>query len=108
MLFRLTAAIVGVVGLPSIAVLGQTPTSGTRAESLVIRNATIVDGAGTPAIGPADIVIRGNRIEQIVWLDPVAVANGLFIRAVAATEIDATGKYVLPGLINAHAHVQDS
>ena len=84
------------------------PTSGKRAESLVIRNATIVDGAGIPAFGPADIVVRGNRIEQIVWLDPVAIANGRGKRPTAATEIDATGKYVLPGLINAHSHVQDS
>jgi cytosine/adenosine deaminase-related metal-dependent hydrolase len=28
-------------------------------------------------------------------------------RLPAAIEIDAAGKYVLPGLINAHAHVQD-
>jgi cytosine/adenosine deaminase-related metal-dependent hydrolase len=86
----------------------QAPTPGKRAESLVIRNATIIDGAGTPAIGPADIVVKGNRIAEIVWLDPVSVANGRAKRPTAATEIDATGKYVLPGLINAHAHVQDS
>ena len=85
----------------------QSPISGKRAESLVIRNAIIVDGSGTPAIGPADIVIRGNRIAQIAWLDPVSVANGSAKRPAAATEIDAAGKYVLPGLINGHAHVQD-
>ncbi|MEO8193046.1 MAG: amidohydrolase family protein [Gemmatimonadales bacterium] len=84
------------------------PVSGTRAESLVIRNAIIVDGSGIPARGPADIVVRGNRIESIVWLDPVAVSQGRGSRPRAATEIDATGKYVLPGLINAHGHVQDS
>ena len=67
----------------------------------------VVDGAGTPASGPADILIRGNRIAEIVWLDPVAVAEGRARRPVAATEIDATGKYVLPGLINGHGHVQD-
>ena len=84
----------------------QIPVSGRRAESLVIRNAIIVDGAGTPAIGPADIVVRGNRIAEIVWLDPVSVANGKAKRPTAATEIDAKGKYVLPGLINGHGHVQ--
>ena len=85
----------------------QSPTPGKRAESLVIRNAIIVDGAGTPAIGPADIVIRGNRIADIVWLDPVAMAEGRARRPAAATEIDAKGKYVLPGLINGHGHVQE-
>src|SRR5688572_15255021 len=83
------------------------PVSGKRAASLVIRNAIIVDGAGTPAQGPADIVITGNRIDRIVFLDPVAVAEGTARRPAADTEIDATGKYVLPGLINAHAHVQE-
>ena len=86
---------------------GTAPTSGKRAESLVIRNATIVDGAGTPAYGPADIVISGNKIERIVELDPVSIANGVARRPMADTEIDATGEYVLPGLIDAHAHVQD-
>ena len=73
----------------------------------MIRNAIIVDGAGTPASGPADILVRGDRIEEIVWLDPVAIAEGRAKRPAAATEIDAAGRYVLPGLINAHAHIQD-
>ncbi len=85
----------------------RAPVSGTRAASLVIRNATIVDGNGTPASGPGDIVILGNRIAEIVWLDPVALKAGNARRPAADTEIDATGKYVLPGLINGHAHVQD-
>ena len=101
-------ATIAALALMSNILYAQTPpTHGKRAESLVIRNAMIVDGAGTPAIGTADILIRGNQIERIVWLDPVAVADGRARRVPAATEIDATGKYVLPGLINAHAHVQD-
>lgn len=67
----------------------------------------ILDGSGTPASGPADILIRGNRIAQIAWLDPVAIAEGTARRPAAATEIDAAGRYVLPGLINAHGHIQD-
>ncbi|HEY0996687.1 MAG TPA: amidohydrolase family protein [Gemmatimonadaceae bacterium] len=75
---------------------------------LAIRNATIVDGNGTPARGPADIVIEGNTIAEVVWLDPVALKGGRARRPAADAEIDATGKFVLPGLINVHAHVQDS
>jgi hypothetical protein len=104
---RISALVVLATSLAA-AVSAQAPTPGHRAASLVIRNAMIVDGAGTPAIGPADIVVRGNRIAQIVYLDPVSVAAGRARRPEAATEIDAAGKYVLPGLINAHAHVQDS
>ncbi|MEO5588907.1 MAG: amidohydrolase family protein [Gemmatimonadaceae bacterium] len=99
--------VAAITTIPIGAAQAQAPVSGRRAESLAIRNAMIVDGSGTPAIGPADIVIRGNRIAEIAYLDPVSVANGRARRPAATTEIDATGKYVLPGLINAHAHVQD-
>jgi cytosine/adenosine deaminase-related metal-dependent hydrolase len=67
----------------------------------------IVDGNGTPASGPKDIVIDGNTISEIVALDPVALKEGRARRPAGDVEIDATGKYVLPGLINAHGHVQD-
>src|SRR6185503_18278656 len=85
----------------------QTPTTGKRYPRLVIRNAMIADGNGTPASGPKDIVIEGNMISEIVPLDPVALKAGRARRPAGDVEIDATGRYVLPGLINAHAHVQD-
>ena len=85
----------------------RAPTSGARVPRLAIRNATIVDGNGTPASGPADILVEGNRIARVVFLDPVAVRAGTARRPAADAEIDATGKFVLPGLINAHAHLQD-
>lgn len=91
------------------------PVSGKRYNRIIIRNATIVDGNGTPASGPADITIEGNRIAAIRWLDPVARSGGPNVSgtggsgaaAGADVEIDATDKYVLPGLINAHGHIQD-
>ncbi|MDB4887983.1 MAG: amidohydrolase [Gemmatimonadetes bacterium] len=85
----------------------QGVTSGTRVPRLAIRNATIIDGNGVPASGPADILIEHDRIAQVVFLDPVAVRAGRASRPKADVEIDATGKFVLPGLINAHAHLQN-
>ena len=84
------------------ALTAQTaPVSGTRPARLIIRNATVVDGNGTPAKGPYDIVVENNVITQMAALDPVALGgNGASrrIRADADTaEIDATGKYVRPG-----------
>ena len=84
-----------------------TAVHGVRSPTLAIRNATIIDGNGTPASGPADIFIEGNRIASVTFLDPVALRSGSAQRRAADKEIDATGKYVLPGLINAHAHLQD-
>jgi len=109
----LVAGSLAATTLPATSVAqGATPTStaaarhNVRARRLAIRNATIVDGNGTPARGPADILIVDDTIAQVVWLDPVAVRSGRARRPVADAEIDATGKFVLPGLINAHAHLQ--
>jgi cytosine/adenosine deaminase-related metal-dependent hydrolase len=97
--------------LPALVVAQPTgPTSGVRPQRLVIRNATIVDGNGTPAKGPFDIVVVGNTIAQLIPRDPVSTGGRGGNRGpvdAGTVEIDATGKYVLPGLINAHAHLQD-
>ncbi|HEV2764906.1 MAG TPA: amidohydrolase family protein, partial [Pyrinomonadaceae bacterium] len=85
----------------------QSVTSGRQYKRLVIRNAVIIDGNGTPASGPKDIVVEGDRIAEVVALDPVAVKSGEAKRPAGDAEIDATGKYVLPGLINAHGHIQE-
>ena len=61
-------------------------------------------GHGTPTTGPFDIVLENGTIVDMVPLDPVAVRNGNAKRPEGAAEIDATGKYVLPGLINIHGH----
>lgn len=83
------------------------PTHGVRAQRLAIRGAIVIEGNGTPAEGPKDIIIEGNRITQIVSINPDAIRNGTARRPQADVEIDAAGKYVMPGLINAHGHVQD-
>jgi cytosine/adenosine deaminase-related metal-dependent hydrolase len=82
-------------------------THGTRPGRLVLRNALVVDGNGTPTTGPWDIVLEGNTITEMVPLDPVAVKEGRQRRPQAPAEIDATGRYVLPGLINIHGHLQN-
>jgi imidazolonepropionase-like amidohydrolase len=90
------------------------PTSGRRVHRLLIHNATVIDGNGTPASGPKDIIVEDNKIVDVIALDPVALSRnpppGMGNRANAVPPdavIDATGKYVLPGLINAHAHLQE-
>lgn len=104
----LVAVVVVALGVvASGAQVRQTVTNGKRYPRLVIRNAKVVDGNGTPASGPTDIVIEGGTIVEIVSLDPVAVKRGEAKRPAGDAEIDATGKYVLPGLINAHGHVQE-
>lgn len=113
MLKRLSTAVVATAAFVVLfadahLVSAQTaPTHGVRARRLAIRNAMVIEGNGTPAEGPKDIIIEGNRIIDVIPLDAVAVKMGEVKRAPADVEIDATGKYVLPGLINLHGHVQD-
>jgi imidazolonepropionase-like amidohydrolase len=75
-------------------------------ERLVIRGATMIDGAGAPPIGPVDIVIENNRIKEIksVGFPKVAIKEANR-PAKGVKEIDATGMYVLPGFVDCHAHI---
>ncbi|MEM8771049.1 MAG: amidohydrolase family protein [Pseudomonadota bacterium] len=77
-------------------------------ERLVIRGATVIDGAGAPPIGPIDIVVENNIITEIRSVG----APGLPINenrrpAAGAREIDASGMYVTPGFVSLHAHIHD-
>jgi imidazolonepropionase-like amidohydrolase len=74
------------------------------AQTLVIRGVTVIDGTGAPPFGPMDIVISNNRITGVRG----AGTPGLAMRGgrppQGATEIDATGMYVMPGFIDMHVH----
>ncbi|MEH6557247.1 MAG: amidohydrolase family protein [Oceanicoccus sp.] len=73
---------------------------------LVIKNANIIDGTGAPPQGPVTIIIENDRIVDLSGdggtgsLDHDEDGYGKDTRV-----IDATGKYVIPGLIDAHAHL---
>lgn len=102
-----TCCLVAAAATPPAA--SQTPSDAAREgpyDRLAIVNAMIVPGHGGPAYGPADIVIEGGTIHRIVSY------NGVTGRPADAGDhgadrvIDATGMYVMPGLIDLHAHVR--
>lgn len=77
-------------------------------DQLILRGGILVDGTGAPPIGPVDIVIENDRIARIARLG----APGLPIDADArpaladgGREIDISGQYVLPGLVDLHGHI---
>lgn len=74
-------------------------------DRLVLRGATLVDGTGAPPIGPVDIVIEADRITQVVSVGyPKLPISERGRPASGDKEIEATGMYVLPGFVDAHAH----
>lgn len=66
-------------------------------QKLVLQGATILPMTGAAPIAAHSIVIAGNRIEAIV---PEKAAA----RISDARFIDVSGKYILPGFIDLHAH----
>jgi imidazolonepropionase-like amidohydrolase len=74
-------------------------------QRLIIRGATLIDGTGGPPRGPVDIVIEGNRITNIASVGYPKLPIDSTRRPKGATkEIDASGMYVMPGLIDLHVH----
>jgi imidazolonepropionase-like amidohydrolase len=74
-------------------------------ERLIIRGVTVIDGTGAPPRGPMDVVIEGDRITEIQSVGfPGVPINESRRPGDATREIDGSGMYVMPGLIDMHAH----
>jgi len=75
---------------------------------LILRGGIVVDGTGAPPIGPVDIVIENDRIARIVGLGPPGLPIDDSDRpelAEGGREIDVSGHYILPGLVDLHGHI---
>lgn len=68
---------------------------------IVITNCDVIDGLGNPPSRGVDVVVEGNRIDQVI----PSGRNGDSAAGPDATRIDGTGKTVMPGLIDAHCHM---
>ena len=68
------------------------------AQVTVLSHATVIDGTGAGAQHDFVIVIEGGRIREMGPASSIATPPG-------AAVIDLTGKFIVPGIINAHGHV---
>ncbi len=96
-------------GMTSAVVPGPTRTEGDGPYSqLILRGVTVINGTGSPAFGPADVVIEGNRIVEVrsVGAPGSSIKPGDRPELKAdGREMDLTGHYVMPGLIDLHGHI---
>jgi len=70
------------------------------AAPLLLTHATLIDGTGSPAQANTTIVIEGARIQSIYPSDSQPIPKGANVE-------DVSGRYVIPGLIDAHVHITD-
>ena len=76
---------------------GQSRSSATP---LVIEGPTVIDGTGAPPFAARAVVVENGRIQRIVKVgESAAYPTGARI-------INATGKYLMPGFIDAHVHLR--
>ncbi len=69
--------------------------------TLLVRGGTVVSPTGRTAM---DVLVEGERI--VALLAPGDQTLGVDLAAGADTVIDATGKYVIPGGIDCHTHME--
>ena len=75
---------------------------------LIIRGINLIDGTGSPMLGPIDIVIEKNRIVGIhkVGSPGVPIRDNNRPKAEEGDKVlDAEGMYLLPGFIDMHGHI---
>ncbi|MGH7751930.1 MAG: amidohydrolase family protein, partial [Gemmatimonadales bacterium] len=82
--------------LPLLVALAGCEPAGTGV--LALQGATLIDGSGGRPIEDAVILIRDGRIEAVARVNEIEIPKG-------AEVIELAGKYIIPGLIDAHAHI---
>ena len=73
--------------------------AGSQNGTLAFVGATLIDGTGKAPITNATVVTRGGRIVAVGPADQTAVPQN-------AKRVDISGKYIIPGLWDMHAHYE--
>src|SRR5215218_9059287 len=79
---------------PSLKSLAQ---SAVPQMTIAITDVTLIDATGAPPRPKTTVVIEGDRIAEIRDSDAGAIPSGVSV-------VDGTGRYLIPGLWDAHVH----
>lgn len=69
-------------------------------EIKVIKSGILIDGTGKPPVDDAIVIIKDSKIEAVGKKGQIDIPQGDNVKI-----IDATGKIVMPGLIDSHLHM---
>jgi imidazolonepropionase-like amidohydrolase len=89
--------------LTTLAVVGAAPAQAPRPTTapIAIVGARLIDGTGTQPVNDSVVVVEGDRIRAAGPRARVAVPRG-------AAVVDATGKVLMPGLVDVHCHINQA
>jgi len=73
-------------------------TIGAAAETKVLENFTLIDGTGRTPLPKTGMIVVDGRIQ---WVGPMAKLK----TPAGAERLNLTGKFVMPGIMNLHAHL---
>ena len=76
---------------------------------LIIRGVMLIDGTGAPPVGPIDIVVKQNRIVNMmsIGLPTPGMASDSNRPKLepGGKELDCEGMYLMPGFVDMHGHI---
>ncbi len=79
---------------------------------LIIRGIMLIDGTGSPPIGPVDIVVNNNKITRIASLGlptpGMASSSNRIKLEPGGKELNCEGMYLMPGFVDMHGHIGGS
>jgi imidazolonepropionase-like amidohydrolase len=83
-----------------LVLLASAPLAGQSSPAKAFTGATLIDGTERAPVPNATIIVRDGRIVAAGPAGTVDIPNG-------AQRVSIAGKAVIPGIINAHGHVND-
>src|SRR5438046_2273364 len=101
---RISPTLLAVVALAALTVLAAIELQPSMAQApaasgvVALTGARIIDGSGRAPIQQGTVILNKGVIEAVGTAAGVKIPNG-------ATRVDLSGKTIIPGLINAHAHL---
>jgi dihydroorotase-like cyclic amidohydrolase len=87
------------VGLLPVGLFAQKGDNNQQ-ETLVFTHVTVIDATGAPAKPDMTVMVRGDRIEALG-------ETGIITIPQEAQVVDATGKFLIPGLWDMHMHLRE-
>src|SRR5712671_8073658 len=90
---------VGTILLPLFLLVACSKLLPPKDRVIALEGATLIDGAGGAPKQDALIIIRNGHVETIARVNEISIPK-------SAERINLAGKTIIPGLIDAHAHVE--